>query len=618
MPTSSPKQSAPAKQQAGSSQSTRDAWAPSQEAGRGSAVPLYSRDQSVLPLTPEAATGQSGASSESETEAGRADGAAPVASSAGEGQPLEAGLRHPMERFFQRPLDKVRVHSGPESRRAADSHGAYALTYGQDIHLGARGESLPRGQMRGLLAHETAHTIQQGHAQPVTQLSAVAPEGEGSPAEQQASGLSRAFMAHEGGDSAGLAIRDSIGLRPLSSPRVQLARHPTHFGEFEDVEYNELTAGAGSSVPTGTKLGVQLYLKFHPGNNVDAKKIGLTQAADTVIAGTRPSDGLIARRSATRGPGRGYHIDVPEDRPSPMYAASGTPTAGTDATKLGSYTAPGVGAGQAGPMSIGGNNVIGITHGGGSVYGYRYMDAGTLKGPVPAEFHDAPQDPTASNDSQQMFETAALAMEGAMEGTYLGSVQWGWRRDASGAFKSTPVSVKSMGVPSANFLTAATIWNASKENIEYVATAQQVDVLDPNNASNIITTVPRGTRMRFEASGLLNGTTFLLVRNIDPAPAFHGIVDVSDVRQQDSGRETVDLPVPQIYTVSAAGGSVLSGERICTPNDPTLPPGTRVRVLGPYGNLPEYVRVEIVDGPLTGRRGVLRRSDLTSEPLGQR
>ena len=138
----------------------------------------------------------------------------------------------------------------------------------------------------------------------------------------------------------GLAIRDHIGLRPGSLARAQLARVPTNFGEFEDFKFNDLTAGTGSSVPTGTKLGVQMRLKFHPGKNVDATKIGLTQAADTVIAGTRHTDDLIARRSATSGPGEGFHIDVPEKRPSPMYAASGTGTAKADPTKLGSYDAP--------------------------------------------------------------------------------------------------------------------------------------------------------------------------------------------------------------------------------------------------------------------------------------
>src|SRR5436190_14800159 len=56
-----------------------------------------------------------------------------------QGRSIEAGLRSPLEQFFQQPLGDVRVFSGPSSRRVVESLGAYALTHGQDIHLGERG-----------------------------------------------------------------------------------------------------------------------------------------------------------------------------------------------------------------------------------------------------------------------------------------------------------------------------------------------------------------------------------------------------------------------------------------------------------------------------------------------
>jgi hypothetical protein len=61
---------------------------------------------------------------------------------------------------------------------------------------------------------------------------------------------------------------------------------------------------------------------------------------------------------------------------------------------------------------------------------------------------------------------------------------------------------------------------------------------------------------------------------------------------------------------------VLDGEKQCRPDDPTLPSGTRVQMLGQYGSLADYVRVQVADGQFTGRRGVLRRSYLTRETLG--
>jgi hypothetical protein len=507
-----------------------------------------------------------------------------------------------MERFFQRPLDEVRVHSGPESRRAADSYGAYALTYGQDIHLGSRGESLPGGQMKGLLAHETAHTIQQGHAQPVTQLSAVAPEGEGSPAEQQASGLSSAFMAHEAGDSAGLAIRDSIGLRPASTSRVQLAMHPVHFGSFEDHVYNSVKDS------TGTEVGVQIHLKFHPGNNVDAKKIGLTQAAEGKDSGAQINQGFYGRRQATAGAGAGYFIDRVQGRPSPLYGTVGTVTAGADASKLGSYAAPGVQTLNA--AQIAATGLTGVTVGGGSKFGFRFTDAGKLHGPEPAELADVPQLPV-TNSSEQVFETAALAFEGSMAGTYLGSVQWGWRRDATGTFTTVPLTVISQGVPSANFLTAANIWNTAKEFYGLVANASPTNVLKADLTVDF--TVPQGTPLTRTATGSHGGQTYYRV-NIADGTGRTGFVLDTDTGMGDFGRETVDLPVPEIYTLNTA--SVLDGEERCSPSDPTLPAGTRVRYVGPFGNLPEYMRVEVADGPMIGHRGVLRRSLTTREALG--
>ncbi len=534
---------------------------------------------------------------------------------ANQGRPLEDGLRRPLERFFQRPLADVRINSGPSSHRSVEALGAYALTYGQDIHLGDRGLSLPARQQRGLVAHEVAHTIQQRAAMPASSHGALRPDSADTPAERQADTLSRAFLAHERGDPVGLAIRDRTRLDPVSSIRPHLAHIPTTFGDFEDAKFNTLKAGRGSSVPTGTELGVQLRLKFNPGTNVDATKIGLTQVSDTVIAGARRTDDVFARHSATTGPGLGFHIDVPADSPSPMYAASGTPTAGSDATKLGSYDVPGIGPLPKGGNLIGGNVVEGIDYGGGAIYGYRYKVGGAPHGPVAAELHDAPQNPTASKAARQVIETAALAMEGAMAGTYLGSVEWGWERDAAGAFKANPIKLKSPGVPSANFRTAATIWNASKANIEFVVVPKTANMVSEDDPSKVIRTLPRGTRLRFIASGDFNGTTYNEMETI-VAPAATGLVEPADVGMQDAGRDTVKLPEPDVSTVKAA--SPLSGDAGPAKGDPSLTAGTRVRVIGPHPTLKDSVKVEVIDGASAGRTGAMPQSSLTKEALGTR
>ena len=528
------------------------------------------------------------------------------------GRPLEDGLRRPLERFFKRPLADVRINSGPGSQRAVESFGADALTYGQDIHLGDRSLSLPARRQRGLVAHEVAHTIQQRAATPASPHGALKPDSPDTPAERQADTLSRAFLAHERGDPVGLAIRDRTRLDAVPSMRPHLAHIPTTFGDFEDVKFNTLKAGAGSAVATGTELGVQLRLKFNPGANVDATKIGLTQISDTVIAGARRTDDVFARHSATKGPGVGFHIDVPADSPSPMYAASGKPTAKSDATKLGSYDVPGIGPLPKGGNLIGGNVVEGIDYGGGAIYGYRHKGGGP---PVAAELHDAPQNPSAANAAKQVIETAALAMEGKMAGAYLGSVEWGWERDAAGAFTANPIKLKSPGVPSANFRTAATIWNASKANIEFVVVPKTANMFSEDDPSKVIRKLPQGTRLRLLGTGDFNGTTFHEMITIGGL-AVEGLVEPADVGIQDAGRDTVKLPVPDVSTVNAT--SALSGDTGPAKGDPSLTAGTRVQVIGPHPTLKDFAKVEVIDGASAGRTGAMPQSSLTKEALGTR
>jgi hypothetical protein len=254
----------------------------------------------------------------------------------------------------------------------------------------------------------------------------------------------------------------------------------------------------------------------------------------------------------------------------------------------------------------------GIDYGGGSVFGYRYMDGGTLKGPIAAEMHDFPKDPV-SNSSEQVFETAALAFEGKMAGTYLGSVEWGWRRDAQGAFTVVPVATKSMGVPSVNFLTAANIWNTAKEDYGFFTDVDPTNIL--NQDQTLAFTLARGTLLRPFEAGRVGSDIYYHVNVIDGSGRT-GFVLSTDMAQSDFGRDTVDLPVPEIYTVSRPGGVVLDGEIRCSPTDPTLPQGTRVRLIGPYTGVPGYVRVEVAGGTSTGRRGILMQTYLTQETLG--
>ena len=85
------------------------------------------------------------------------------------GTPLPTTLQRQFERSLDADLSRVRLHTGPASREAADAVGARAYTVGQDIHF-ADGMYQPDDPFGlHLLAHEVAHTVQQDGAAPVRQ-----------------------------------------------------------------------------------------------------------------------------------------------------------------------------------------------------------------------------------------------------------------------------------------------------------------------------------------------------------------------------------------------------------------------------------------------------------------
>jgi hypothetical protein len=92
---------------------------------------------------------------------------APPAMRLNDGKPLDWRMRRRMEKSFGANLGGVRVHGGAGAGAAADRMGAKAFAVGSDIVLGARG----RADDLGLMAHETAHTIQQGSNRTVQRFS---------------------------------------------------------------------------------------------------------------------------------------------------------------------------------------------------------------------------------------------------------------------------------------------------------------------------------------------------------------------------------------------------------------------------------------------------------------
>jgi hypothetical protein len=80
------------------------------------------------------------------------------------GEPLDAPTRAFFEPRFGRDFSQVRVHTDDRAARSAQSVGALAYAVGPHIAFAA-GQYAPGGDRgRHLLAHELAHTVQQGHS----------------------------------------------------------------------------------------------------------------------------------------------------------------------------------------------------------------------------------------------------------------------------------------------------------------------------------------------------------------------------------------------------------------------------------------------------------------------
>lgn len=79
----------------------------------------------------------------------------------GTGSPLPGDVRGKFESSLGTDLSGVRVHTGAASAAAADAVAAKAYTTGQDIHFAAGQYNPSSKEGQHLLAHETAHTVQQ-------------------------------------------------------------------------------------------------------------------------------------------------------------------------------------------------------------------------------------------------------------------------------------------------------------------------------------------------------------------------------------------------------------------------------------------------------------------------
>jgi hypothetical protein len=227
-------------------------------------------------------------------------------------------------------------------------------------------------------------------------------------------------------------------LRPgrPAAPAIQAKKVNTSGGVWEDAKF-VLKPG----VIDKTARGADMTLIFTPTFPTKATKIGLVQTVRTIKNGEiyYLGDKTVEARSIQEESGLGTSIDQRSDNNNPVYA-----TSGSDATTLGA---------TATDAQFGEN-------------GYRYVqvnEEGEIRERAkPAWLRDTPHLrglEVGKEASAQVFEVAALALEGPQQGSYYGSVRWGWELDKAGVHKLIPLTLVSSSTPSSTFMASAKIWN---------------------------------------------------------------------------------------------------------------------------------------------------------------
>jgi hypothetical protein len=449
----------------------------------------------------------------------------PSAKGGGSGGSLPDPLRDKMERAFNTDFSTVTVRESSE----ASNLGAQAFARGAELVF-APGQYDPasaRGQ--SLIGHELAHVVQQseGRVAPTIQGNGLAindDAGLEAEADDMGARAARGEVVRAGGGA--IDNRSTLAQLKSAGSVIQLSPQTTHWGRFLDATY--------TTVPGGCHM----VLQFEPGANVDATKIGMTQSVRG-DSGTTPVslDPTNETRMVASGPGVGYGIDRIPERNNPIYgsrsltsreALSDTPTSNAPSgVTPTSSTDP---RGQTATYEL----------------GHRH---GTTP-PKNAWMEDTP---TSRSLTNTVFETTAMAIEGAQAGSYYGSVRWGWERGTSG-ISLVPFAKVSEGVPSQNFLAAAAAWNPSTA----LGTLEAKN--DPTQTYNEVSgamtadyTIPRGTRVTQLRATSLSGVVYAYCRVLSGTHTGDmRYIQNTHLRDRGDGAATADLPVPDVHTLVRA------------------------------------------------------------------
>jgi hypothetical protein len=290
----------------------------------------------------------------------------------------------------------------------------------------------------------------------------------------------------------------------------------TDYGEFDTTYYD-------SKGPVGSEYGANIELVFDPDKTkVDAEKIGLVQSVRVRLGGKRADLWPIqADRVVPRGTGEGFQIDR-------RYGNFGNPFYATDVSK------PKQTLHETPTVFMSGQ------------HGWHYKDASGTVQHQEASLMDEPNLQGHSGDASQEFETAALAVEGKQSGVYMGSVTWGWNVDKKGKFTKLPLTLKSKGDPSGEFIAAAEQWNKTSVGGVVKTIADPTNVHDPRSGYSVAFTVAKGTKVRVSDTKIFidGNTVYSVVEFLDgPEKGYAGLVKVTDLKET-GGTPVIPLPIP--------------------------------------------------------------------------
>ena len=407
--------------------------------------------------------------------------------------------------FGPHDIGDVRAHSGSRAAAEARALGARAFAFGDQVAFDGAPDL-------HTAAHEAAHVIQQRAG--VQRENDRGGSGDANDAyELHADAVADRIVRRQ---PAG-ALLDAMA--PRSGSRAAALQHravqrkvTTKYGDFDTDKYDTV-GGAGS------ETGVDIELTFDPGAKVDAKQIGLTQTVRDVLGGKAVViDPAMHKQVVPSGTGAGRQIDrtTAGQYANPLYA-TGVPGA---KDKLGD-TATVASWGQ---------------------HGWHYTDGAGKAQHQKAILKDKPSLGGPAKDSEQVFESAALAVEGAQSGTYMGSVEWGWKIDGASKFTKLPLKLVSDAVPSAGFMAAAKQWKKWTTRGTIKTTPDPTNVYDA--AYSVAFTVAKDTEVLVtdtyvHADEVYNKVTIQSGKEKGKT----GRIKTNDMRDVGGGRATIPLPI---------------------------------------------------------------------------